>query len=112
MPCRVADPAVVLEQTLDRYYGLLPDDPTAAYALTGPYLRSQASPGYYRDFWAPWADVRLQDVRAVEEPEDGVITATTEVAFTGDDGGELVETHQVRLVQQDGEWLVDLDLVV
>jgi serine/threonine protein kinase len=106
------DPAAVVEQTLGRYYGLLPDDPDAAYALAGPYLRSQAGPGYYRDFWEPWADVRLQEVRGVQQSGDGVITATTEVAFTGDDGSELVEVHQLRLVQGDGgDWLVDLDLV-
>jgi hypothetical protein len=103
-------PAAVVEQTLGRYYGLLPDDPDGAYTLTGPFLRSQASRGYYRDFWEPWAEVRLQEVRDAQQPEDGVITATTEVAFTGDDGRDLVEVHDVRLVQDDGEWLVDLDL--
>jgi tRNA A-37 threonylcarbamoyl transferase component Bud32 len=106
------DPEQVVEQTLDRYYGLLPDDPDAAYDLTGPFLRSQAGPGYYRDFWAPWAEVELRDVRGVRQDEAGVITATTEVRFTGDDGREQTERHQVRLVQDDdGDWLVDLDLV-
>ena len=105
------DPEQVVEQTLDRYYGLLPDDPDAAYDLTGPFLRSQAGPGYYRDFWAPWAEVELRDVRGVRQDEAGVITATTEVRFTGDDGREQTERHQVRLVQDDdGDWLVDLDL--
>jgi hypothetical protein len=48
----------------------------------------------------------------VQEPEDGVITATTEVRFTGKDGGEQTERHQVRLLRgDDGDWLVDLDLV-
>jgi serine/threonine protein kinase len=106
------DPEQVVEQTLDRYYGLLPDDPDAAYDLTGPFLRSQAGPGYYRDFWEPWAEVELRDVRGVRQDEAGVITATTEVRFTGDDGREQTERHQVRLVQDDdGDWLVDLDLV-
>jgi serine/threonine protein kinase len=106
------DPEQVVEQTLDRYYGLLPDDPDAAYDLTGPFLRSQAGPGYYRDFWAPWAEVELRDVRGVRQDEAGVITATTEVRFTGDDGREQTERHQVRLVQDDdGDWLVDLDLL-
>ncbi|TFV61675.1 serine/threonine protein kinase [Geodermatophilus sp. DF01-2] len=106
------DPAAVVETTLDRYYGLLPDDPDAAYALTGPYLRSVASLGYYRDFWEPWAEVELQEVREVQQPEDGVITGTTEVAFTGDDGGRQVEVHDIRLLQDDdGDWLVDLDLI-
>jgi tRNA A-37 threonylcarbamoyl transferase component Bud32 len=106
------DPERIVEDTLGRYYGLLPDDPDAAYDLTGPFLRSQASPGYYRGFWAPWAEVELRDVRGVQQPEAGVITATTEVRFTGDDGRQQTERHQVRLVQDDdGTWLVDLDLV-
>ncbi|WP_198588422.1 serine/threonine-protein kinase [Geodermatophilus chilensis] len=105
-------PEEVVEDTLDRYYGLLPDDPDAAYAMTGPFLRSQASRSYYRDFWEPWSEVQLQEVRGVQQPEDGVITATTEVEFTGDDGSEQTERHQVRLLQDDdGTWLVDLDLV-
>jgi serine/threonine protein kinase len=106
------DPASVVEETLGRYYDLLPDDPDAAYDLTGPFLQSQASRGYFRDFWEPWAEVELRDVRGVQEPEDGVITATTEVRFTGEDGGEQTERHQVRLLRDDdGDWLVDLDLV-
>ena len=106
------DPEQVVEQTLDRYYGLLPDDPDAAYDLTGPYLRSQAGPGYYRSFWAPWAKVELRDVRGARQDGAGVITATTEVRFTGRDGREQTERHQVRLVQDDdGDWLVDLDLL-
>ncbi|MGY1760103.1 serine/threonine-protein kinase [Geodermatophilus sp. SYSU D00779] len=106
------EPEQVVEQTLDRYYGLLPDDPGAAYDLTGPYLRSQASPGYYRGFWEPWAKVELRDVSEVRQDGAGVITATTEVRFTGHDGRELTERHQIRLVQDDdGDWLVDLDLL-
>ena len=105
------DPAEVVEDTLDRYYDLLPDDPDAAYAMTGPFLRSQASRDYYRDFWEQWSEVELREVRGVQQREDDVITATTEVEFTGDDGREQTERHQVRLVRDDdGDWLVDLDL--
>src|SRR3712207_94222 len=108
----VEDPEEVVEDTLDRYYGLLPGDPDTAYDLTGPFLQSQASPGYFRAFWEPWAEVELREVRGVQQPEVGVLTATTEVEFTGDDGRERTERHQVRLVRADGgDWLVDLDLV-
>jgi hypothetical protein len=56
--------------------------------------------------------VELRDVRGVRQDEAGVITATTEVRFTGDDGREQTQRHQVRLVQDDdGNWLVDMDLV-
>jgi serine/threonine protein kinase len=106
------DPAEVVEDTLDRYYDLLSEDVDAAYDMTGPYLRSQASRGYFRDFWAQWAEVDLREVRGVQQPEDGVITATTEVQFTGEDGSELTERHRLRLIRNDaGDWLVDLDLV-
>src|SRR3712207_9003625 len=91
-PSPVEDPAEVVEDTLDRYYDLLPDDPDAAYDLTGPYLRSVADRGYFRDFWEPWEKVELQDVRNVQQPEDGVITATTEVDLTGEDG-EIGRAH-------------------
>ena len=51
-------------------------------------------------------------MREVRQDGAGVITATTEVRFTGNDGREQNERHQVRLVQDDdGDWLVDLDLL-
>ena len=51
-------------------------------------------------------------MRAVRQDGTGVVTATTEVRFTGEDGREQTERHQIRLVQDDdGNWLVDLDLV-
>ncbi|MGY1659689.1 protein kinase [Geodermatophilus sp. SYSU D00705] len=106
------DPAAVAEETLDDYYALLPDDPDAAYDLTGPTLQEAADPDYYRDFWSPWSEVELAEVRDVEE-QDGAITATTEVRFTRDDGSAELELHEVRLTQaDDGRWLVDLDRYV
>jgi hypothetical protein len=106
------DPGTVAEQTLAEYYTRLPGDPDAAYAMTGPTLRAAASPGYYRDFWSPWAEVDLVGLRDVDE-EDGAVTATSEVRFTRADGSSQVELHEVRLTQaDDGRWLVDLDRYV
>ncbi|MGY1594514.1 serine/threonine-protein kinase [Geodermatophilus sp. SYSU D00708] len=107
------DATAVVEETLDEYYGHLPDDPEAAYAMTGPTLRAAADRAYYEDFWAPWSEVELEDVRAAEPGDDGTVTATTEVRFTRTDGREEVERHEVRLVPaDDGGWLVDLDRYV
>jgi serine/threonine protein kinase len=107
------DPDAVAEQTLDEYYSLLPGDPDAAYAMTGPTLRAAASRAYFRDFFSPWADVSLRALRDVAAPEDGVVTATTEVVFTRPDGRSQVELHEVRFVRaDDGGWLVDLDRYV
>jgi serine/threonine protein kinase len=105
-------PEAVAEDTLSEYYALLPDDPDAAYELTGPTLRDAASRDYYRDFWSPWSEVELAEVRDVEE-QDGVITATTEVRFTRDDGSAEIELHEVRFARSDDDrWLVDLDRYV
>ncbi|MGK5172150.1 protein kinase domain-containing protein [Geodermatophilus sp. CPCC 205761] len=107
------DPTAVAEQTLDEYYTRLPDDPDAAYAMTGPTLRAAASAGYYRDFWSPWSEVELEDLRDVEEQGGGAVTATTEVRFTRADGSGHTELHEVRFVpSDDGGWLVDLDRYV
>jgi hypothetical protein len=107
------DAAAVVEETLGQYYGHLPDDPSSAYAMTGPTLRDAADRAYYEDFWSPWAEVELEDVRDAEAGDDGVVTATTEVRFTRPDGSEEVEVHEVRLVPaDDGGWLVDLDRYV
>ncbi|MFW3172597.1 serine/threonine-protein kinase [Geodermatophilus sp. CPCC 206100] len=107
------DPDAVAEQTLARYYELLPGDPDAAYAMTGPTLKSAASPGYYRDFWSPWSEVELAELRDVSRQDDGSVTATTEVRYTGRDGGSQVELHEVRFVRaDDGDWLVDFDRYV
>ncbi|MGY1709421.1 serine/threonine-protein kinase [Geodermatophilus sp. SYSU D00758] len=108
-----ADALSVARTTLDAYYALLPGDPDAAYALTGPYLQSVAGQDYYRGYWEPWAEVELAGVRDAARQDDGTVVATTEVRFTGDDGSDQTELHEVRLVPDgDGGWLVDLDRYV
>jgi hypothetical protein len=99
-----------VRQTLDRYYALLPGNPDAAYAMTGPTLRSRASASYYRDFWKPWSEVSLVDVSGVTDQGGGTYTATTQVRFTRADGSGQTELHSVRFVRgADGGLLVDLD---
>ncbi|WP_233517500.1 serine/threonine-protein kinase [Geodermatophilus marinus] len=112
-PSGPTDAVSVTQQTLGAYYALLPGDPDAAYALTGPYLQSVAGQDYYRDYWDPWAEVELAGVRDASRQDDGTVVATTEVRFTGDDGSARTELHEVRLVPDgEGGWLVDLDQFV
>ena len=100
------------EQTLATYYSLLPGDTEGAYAMTGPYLRSVASYAYYEDFFSPWAEVSLLEVRDVQESGDGY-TATTVVEFVAPDGDRQVEQHAVRFVSgEDGGLLIDRDVLV
>ncbi|GAB3196198.1 hypothetical protein GCM10027261_18290 [Geodermatophilus arenarius] len=105
-----SDAEAEVRQTLEQYYEYLPGDPESAYAMTGPSLRSRASYDYYRDFFGRWDEVSLVDVRDVDEQDDG-LTATSRVEFRR--GGErVVETHAVTFVRgDDGELLVDLDVV-
>ncbi|MGY1740347.1 MULTISPECIES: protein kinase domain-containing protein [unclassified Blastococcus] len=104
------DTAAEVQDLLEEYYALLPDDPEGAYALTGPSLQSAASYDYYADFFGVWSEVSLLDVRDVSV-DDGEITATTDVEFTRP-GERQVETHAVTFVRgDDGELLIDLDVV-
>ncbi len=106
-----ADPATEARETLEQYYALLPGDPEGAYALTGPTLRSRASPGYYADFFGRWGEVNLLDVRDVRQDGDR-ITATTQVEFLDGPSARLVETHAVTFVRgDDGRLLIDLDVL-
>jgi hypothetical protein len=106
-----ADPAAEAQETLEQYYALLPGDPEGAYALTGPTLRSRASPGYYADFFGRWGEVNLLDVRDVRQDGDRV-TATTQVEFLDGPQARLVETHAVTFVRgDDGRLLIDLDVL-
>jgi serine/threonine protein kinase len=104
------DPAAEVRQTLEEYYEYLPGDPDSAYAMTGPSLRSRASPSYYRDFFGRWDEVSLIDVQDVTDRGDS-LTATSRVEFVRP-GERLVETHAVTFVRgDDGGLLVDLDVV-
>ncbi|SEP21802.1 serine/threonine-protein kinase [Trujillonella endophytica] len=104
------DPAAEVQQTLERYYDLLPDDTETAYELTGPSLRAQVGYGSYAGFFGTWSEVRLVDVRNVSVEGDR-ITATTDVEFVRP-GEQVVETHAVTLVRDgDGGLLVDLDVL-
>jgi hypothetical protein len=99
-----------VQETLGRYYSLLPGNARAAYALTGPSLQAQISQNSYVGFWDTWSDVELLDVRNVSDQGDR-ITATTDVQYTDDAGGTEVETHAVTFVRGgDGQLLVDLDV--
>jgi serine/threonine protein kinase len=105
-----AEPAAEVQETLERYYDLLPGDTETAYTLTGPSLRSQVSYGSYAGFFGTWSEVDLLDVRGVSVQGDRIL-ATTDVQFTRS-GERQVETHAVTLVRSDdGGLLVDLDVL-
>lgn len=89
---------------LQEYYGLLPDDIDAAFDRGGPTLQSQGLDSF-RDFWAQFDAVRLDDVQ-----EQGPRSATIEITFVRPDGSSQRERHDVTLVDgEDGRLLVDVD---
>ncbi|MGY1840872.1 serine/threonine-protein kinase [Modestobacter sp. SYSU DS0985] len=101
------DGAAAVRDAITGYYGLLPDDPQAAWERTGPRLRAAiGSRARYIAFWNRFSDVRLGEVRA----EDGSLVARAPVTFVERDGDRLPEQHRFTLVRgDDGRLLIDLD---
>ena len=101
--------AAEIRSFLGDYYALLPGNPDAAYARTGPTLRGISTPGDYRAFWRAFSSVDLGSVQAT----DGELTARAEVTFVADDGEVFAEVHDIVLVEgPGGELLVDSDRAV
>jgi serine/threonine protein kinase len=101
--------AAEMQQFVTDYYSLLPGNPDAAYALTGPTLRGVSSPGDYRAFWSNFSAVTLSNPRA----SDGELVVTAQVTFVEDDGDTFPEQHRIELVEtEDGQLLVDSDRAV
>jgi serine/threonine protein kinase len=105
-PAGVAEgSAAEVEQALTSYYALLPENPQAAYDLTGPTLRSASSRDNYIAFWNRFSDVTLGPVSAT----DGSLTATASVTYV-ENGQTLPEQHTFVLVRgDDGRLLIDSD---
>jgi hypothetical protein len=101
--------AAEMQQFVTDYYSLLPGNPDAAYALTGPTLRGVSSPGDYRAFWSNFRAVTLSNPRA----SDGELVVTAQVTFVENDGDTFPEQHRIELVEtEDGQLLVDSDRAV
>jgi serine/threonine protein kinase len=95
-----------IEAFLEDYHQQVLSDPRAAYARTGPTLRSAISEDNYVAYWGQFSDVRLSDVQASDG--DTVATATLELVFA--DGGSEVGPHTFTFVVEDGELILDSDV--
>jgi serine/threonine protein kinase len=101
--------AAAMEQFVTSYYALLPGDPDAAYARTGPTLRGISGPGDYRAFWSAYRSVTLGSVQA----DEGSLAVDAQVTFVERDGDTFPEQHRIQLTEgPDGELLVDSDIAV
>jgi serine/threonine protein kinase len=90
------------------YHSLLPGDTQAAYAMTGPGLRSSESYANYQAFWQRFRAVRATNVR-VESPT----SVTAELDYTLTDGSAQRELHRFTLVRgADGKLLLNRDAFV
>jgi serine/threonine protein kinase len=94
---------------LREYHQLVTSDPEAAWARTGPSLRSTISEQGYVSFWSQFSQVKLIDVQAT----DGSLTATGELEFDYRNGTKEREQHRFTLVVgDDGQLLIDRDIAV
>jgi hypothetical protein len=92
-------------QAITSYYALLPQNPQAAYDLTGPTLRRAESRGNYVSFWNRFSSVTLGPVSAT----DGSLTATATVTYV-ENGAAQPEQHTITLIRgTDGRLLIDSD---
>jgi serine/threonine protein kinase len=97
--------AAEVQQAITSYYALLPQDPQAAYARTGPTLQAAANRSNYIAFWNRFSSVTLGPVSAT----DGSLTATAPVTFV-ENGVTIPEQHTFTLIRgADGQLLIDSD---
>jgi serine/threonine protein kinase len=94
-----------VEAFVQEYHQLVSTDPEAAYALTGPTLRSAISEGNYVEYWNQFEDVRISDIQAVDG--QSTATATMELSYPG--GGSETSRRQFTFLVQDGRLLLDSD---
>jgi serine/threonine protein kinase len=86
------------------YYGLLPEDTDAAWALLTPALQEKIGRGTFDGFWATIDDVRVEDA---SEVDDGRV----EVTLTYDTGGrQEQETRQLDVEPAGDGYLISDDL--
>ena len=105
--------AAVTESDLSRavrdYYGLLPSDTDAGWALLTDRYRSTTatSRDYYERFWGSIRSVQVSQVSS-EAPSS--VVATLRYAY--DDGRTFVERTSYTLVRQDGRLKIDRSSVL
>ena len=98
-----------LEQAVEDYYALLPDDTDAGYALLTDRYRDKEAGSFrsYTGFWSTIADVRVSDVTATGP---GSVAAT--VRYEDDEGAVSRERRSYRLIEVDGVLKIDDSAVI
>jgi len=101
--------ASALSKAVRDYYGLLPDDTDAGWALlTDRYQRTTSrSRDYYDRFWGAISRVQVSDVTS-EAPSSVVAT----LRYDYDDGRSFIERTSYSLVREDGRLKIDRSSVL
>jgi serine/threonine protein kinase len=95
-----------VEEFLEDYHELVLEDPSAAYARTGPTLRSAiGSEQAYIEYWSQFEDIKIKNIEPTGRAN--VWTATMELKFKG--GGKESGRHTFTFLVQDGEPILDSD---
>ncbi len=94
-----------IQAFLDEYHELVLQDPSAAYALTGPTLRGAIGEADYAEYWGQFQDVRISDVQAVDG--QSTATATMELRYPG--GGRETSQRLFTFLVRDGRLILDSD---
>jgi eukaryotic-like serine/threonine-protein kinase len=105
-PSQPAPPtAKQLEEAVESYFALLPDDPERAWRLLGPGLQAR---GYdsYTNFWGGFDSVRAR----VQKADPARMTVWVVVVYLTDKRQPIAELHELAMIQEsDGDLLINRD---
>ncbi|WP_280397233.1 serine/threonine-protein kinase [Nocardia carnea] len=94
--------AARVEQFVRGYYGLLPGNPSAAWAQLSPEY--QATTGGYADYTGFWSTISAVSIGSVSQSGDGSAVAT--VTYTMRDGSVQSERRSFRVAPNGGQLVI------
>ncbi|MGW0179510.1 serine/threonine-protein kinase [Nocardia sp. NPDC003345] len=97
-----------MEQSVRGYYGLLPGNPSAAWAQLTPGY--QASTGGFSDYSAFWSTIGGVSIGSVRPSSNDSVVAT--VTYTMRDGSTQSENRSFQMVPGNGQLLINASQVV
>jgi eukaryotic-like serine/threonine-protein kinase len=105
-PSQPAPPtARQLQEAVDRYYALLPDNLDQAWQLLGPDMRAGGHDSYTK-FWGGFESVRAQ----VQQANPTRMTVRVVVAYFPGNRQPIAELHELTMIQEsDGDLLINRD---
>jgi hypothetical protein len=93
-------------QALQSYFGLLPGNTDAGFALLSKGFLSARGQTLqtYTNFWKRYSGVSVANVQ-----QTGPDTVTADVTYVQPNGSHVTDHHRYHMVQENGVWKVDTE---